>query len=127
MWNKRDDEPIRPITAPQAAMPLAATGERREPAVIGASISIVGDVTGGEDLTILGKVEGKIDLRIEEKDGFTIVDWKTDRIDQPAERSRREELYAPQLAAYERGLRAVLGPSVRLKTALLVFARERGS
>ena len=54
MWNKRDDEPIRPITGPQAAMPPAATGERREPAVIGASISIVGDVTGGEDLTILG-------------------------------------------------------------------------
>ena len=43
-------------------MPPAATGERKEPAVIGASISIVGDVTGGEDLTILGKVEGKIAL-----------------------------------------------------------------
>jgi cytoskeletal protein CcmA (bactofilin family) len=62
MWNKREEEPIRPPVALQAAAPPAATGERREQAVIGASISIVGDVTGGEDLTILGKVEGKIDL-----------------------------------------------------------------
>jgi cytoskeletal protein CcmA (bactofilin family) len=61
MWNKRDDEPIRPITGPQAALPPpAATGDRREHAVIGASISIVGDVSGSEDLTILGKVEGKV-------------------------------------------------------------------
>ncbi len=62
MWNKREDELVRPATAPQAAMPPAATGERKEQAVIGASISIVGDVTGGEDITILGKVEGKIAL-----------------------------------------------------------------
>ena len=62
MWNKREEEPIRsPAATPAAAAPTA-TGERREPAVIGASISIVGDVTGGEDLTILGKVEGKIHL-----------------------------------------------------------------
>jgi cytoskeletal protein CcmA (bactofilin family) len=61
MWNKREEEPIRPSAAPQAATP-AATGDRREPAVIGASIAIVGDVTGGEDLTILGRVEGKIAL-----------------------------------------------------------------
>jgi len=63
MWNKREDEPIRPAATPfVAAPPPAATGERREPAVLGASISIVGDVTGAEDLTILGKVEGKIAL-----------------------------------------------------------------
>ena len=62
MWNKREEEPIRsPAATPAAAAPTA-TGERREQAVIGASISVVGDVTGGEDLTILGKVEGKIDL-----------------------------------------------------------------
>jgi cytoskeletal protein CcmA (bactofilin family) len=62
MWNKREDELVRPATAPQAAMPPAATGERKEPAVIGPSISIVGDVTGSEDITILGRVEGKIAL-----------------------------------------------------------------
>jgi cytoskeletal protein CcmA (bactofilin family) len=62
MWNKREDEPVRPAAAPQVTMPAAAVGERRESAVIGPSISIVGDVTGGEDLTILGKVEGKVAL-----------------------------------------------------------------
>ena len=62
MWNKREDEPIRSPAATPAAAPPAATGERREQAVIGASISVVGDVTGDEDLTILGRVEGKIDL-----------------------------------------------------------------
>ena len=67
MWNKREEELIRPpagtpAAATPPAMQPAATGERRDPAVIGASISIVGDVTGGEDLTILGKVEGKIEL-----------------------------------------------------------------
>ena len=67
MWNKREEELVRPpagtpAAASPSAVPSAATGERREPAVIGGSISIVGDVTGGEDLTILGKVEGKIDL-----------------------------------------------------------------
>jgi cytoskeletal protein CcmA (bactofilin family) len=35
---------------------------REQPAGIGPSISIVGDVIGDEDLTILGRVRGKIDL-----------------------------------------------------------------
>ena len=76
MWNKRQDEPGRPAGSPQAGMPPASapfaapfaatpsTGpvERRDAATVGASISIVGDVTGDEDLTILGRVEGKVDL-----------------------------------------------------------------
>ncbi len=78
MWNKRMDEPVRPAGAPPAgslpaAAPFAAapsfaatpsTGpvERRDAAAVGASIAIVGDITGDEDLTILGRVEGKIDL-----------------------------------------------------------------
>lgn len=69
MWNKKDEEPARPAApsvaagapsvAPQA---VAGSGDRREAAGIGATIRIVGDVTGDEDLTILGKVEGKIVL-----------------------------------------------------------------
>ena len=76
MWNKRQDEPVRPAGAPAgtppaatpfAAAPFAATPstgpvERRDAAAVGASISIVGDVTGDEDLTILGRIEGKVDL-----------------------------------------------------------------
>jgi cytoskeletal protein CcmA (bactofilin family) len=72
MWNKPKDEPVRPAGAPPAATPPTAapftpssapsSGDRREAAGVGASISIVGDVTGDEDLTILGRVEGKVDL-----------------------------------------------------------------
>ena len=77
MWNKREDEPLRPSAPTQApatpqppqppvvaaAPPSAAS--RPPPARaagIGPSITIVGDVSGEEDLTILGKVEGKIVL-----------------------------------------------------------------
>jgi cytoskeletal protein CcmA (bactofilin family) len=62
MWNKREEEPIHPAAAPQAAVPSTATAARREQAAIGPSISIVGDITGDEDLTILGRIQGKIDL-----------------------------------------------------------------
>jgi cytoskeletal protein CcmA (bactofilin family) len=64
MWNKREDESVRPPTAAlQPALPPGAVAARREAhAGIGPSISIVGDITGDEDLTILGKVKGKIDL-----------------------------------------------------------------
>jgi len=70
-------------------------------------------------------IEGKIDLLFEEDDGFVIVDWKTDRLDSPAGRTLREALYRPQLEAYGRGLRALLGKTARVKESLLVFARER--
>jgi cytoskeletal protein CcmA (bactofilin family) len=64
MWNKREDEPVRPAVAPQAGLSSGAVAVRRDThaAGIGPSISIVGDITGDEDLTILGKVKGKIDL-----------------------------------------------------------------
>jgi cytoskeletal protein CcmA (bactofilin family) len=68
MWNKRDEEPSRPSMSssaaplPAAPAPAPVPGERREAAGIGPSIRIVGDVSGDEDLTILGKVEGKIAL-----------------------------------------------------------------
>jgi len=50
------------VHSPVAPPPPASSGERREAAGIGPSIRIVGDVSGDEDLTILGKVEGKIVL-----------------------------------------------------------------
>ncbi len=62
MWNKREEELIRPPVGSPAPLPTAAPPERREVAGIGPSITIVGDVSGDEDLTILGRVEGKIEL-----------------------------------------------------------------
>ena len=68
-------------------------------------------------------VEGKIDLLFEEADGWQIVDWKTDRVDTLEALEGRRELYAPQLKAYEDGLRKLLGSGARVKPGLLVFAR----
>jgi ATP-dependent exoDNAse (exonuclease V) beta subunit len=68
-------------------------------------------------------VEGKLDLLFEEADGWQIVDWKTDRVDSTEDRLAREALYAPQLRAYEDGLRKLLGPDAVVKRGVLVFAR----
>jgi len=67
MWNKREEESARPVVAPQplpvSAPSASSSATAREPfAAIGKSITIVGDVSGDEDLTILGKLKGKIDL-----------------------------------------------------------------
>jgi len=61
MWSKREEDLVRPAAPPAAGSP-GGVAVRREPAAIGPSISIVGDVTGEEDLTILGRVKGKVDL-----------------------------------------------------------------
>jgi cytoskeletal protein CcmA (bactofilin family) len=61
MWNKREEELVRPAAPPAAGSP-GGVAVRRDTAAIGPSISIVGDVTGEEDLTILGRVKGKVEL-----------------------------------------------------------------
>ena len=73
MWNK-EDKPRGTAANPTPASPqpsVASGGfhrERGEPmkeelASIGKSIIIKGELSGGEDLTIEGQVEGKIELR----------------------------------------------------------------
>jgi cytoskeletal protein CcmA (bactofilin family) len=51
--------PPRPVS--ESAPP--ASSARRERAVIGNSISVQGDISGEEDLTIFGRVQGKIDVK----------------------------------------------------------------
>ena len=72
MWKK--DEPAAPAQQPQPAPPAPVVSASappppppvpavpRERATIGQSITVVGDVSGEEDLTVLGRVEGRIDL-----------------------------------------------------------------
>jgi cytoskeletal protein CcmA (bactofilin family) len=69
MW-KKDDEPRQPTAAtpPTGVVnpperPRPAPPPRGEPATIGRSITIRGDVTGDEDLVIQGRVEGTVDLQ----------------------------------------------------------------
>src|SRR6187399_1309408 len=78
MWKR--DEPVRPsqpvspppapvsTPAPAAAAPVPSTPhveQRQEKAAvnIGKSVVIKGELSGSEDLTIEGQVEGKIELR----------------------------------------------------------------
>ena len=60
MWNKRESEAASYPAAPISSLPPAPGGAER--AAIGASVAIVGNVTGNEDLTVLGRLEGKIEV-----------------------------------------------------------------
>lgn len=77
-WNKKsDDQPTYPepaplprttMTAPPPSSPAASAAPEppkrpSERATIGPSIIIKGDLSGGEDLVIEGRVEGKVDLK----------------------------------------------------------------
>jgi len=70
MWDKKD-QAARPanetpglVTIPEPHRPAATSAPRTTgAAIIGSSIQIKGELQGDEDLTIDGRVEGKIDLR----------------------------------------------------------------
>lgn len=64
MWKKSEPEATAPQPQTQPAPPPRTSVQAaRERAVIGPSIEIKGDLTGGEDLQIEGRIEGKIELR----------------------------------------------------------------
>jgi cytoskeletal protein CcmA (bactofilin family) len=68
IWKKAEaDEPETPIQTHQAPQPASPPHNppqpSRERAMIGPSIEIQGTLTGGEDLFIEGKIDGKIELR----------------------------------------------------------------
>jgi ATP-dependent helicase/nuclease subunit A len=66
-------------------------------------------------------VEGFIDLLIEDGDGFTIVDYKTDQVPSDDDVAAAVARYTPQGAAYAVALEAVLGRPIR--RCVFVFAR----
>lgn len=70
VWKKTEDEASSggaSSVTPQASTPSSPPPQRssspRSAAVIGASILVKGDIEGGEDLTIQGRVEGKVRLQ----------------------------------------------------------------
>jgi len=67
MWKKENEFPQQPepVAAPATprSTPVESRSKDKEGATIGPSISIKGDLTGGEDLIIQGQVEGRIDLK----------------------------------------------------------------
>ncbi len=64
-WKKSDaDLPSTPtpLQPPQSSVPRSQPPPGRDRAVIGPSIEIKGSLSGGEDLLIEGRVEGKIEV-----------------------------------------------------------------
>jgi cytoskeletal protein CcmA (bactofilin family) len=69
MWKKGEGDEIGvPESASPRPVPSPSSSDRpirgaREEAIIGPSITIRGDVTGDEDLTIQGRIEGTVTLK----------------------------------------------------------------
>ncbi len=68
MWKKSEPEELNPQPAPvppaqPTPAPKISPPPVRERAAIGSTISIIGDLTGEEDLSIEGRLDGKIELR----------------------------------------------------------------
>jgi len=60
-----------------------------------------------------------VDLWFRDERGITVVDFKSDRVAPGGETAKAEE-YRPQLTAYAKALRAILGEE-RLRTVLWFF------
>ena len=70
MWKREEAaKPVKPapatdaVEARRAGVRSASVGTGRDVVNIGKSVMIKGDLSGSEDLTIEGRVEGKIELR----------------------------------------------------------------
>ncbi len=72
---------------------------------------------GDEDTTI---VEGVIDLAFRETDGWVIVDYKTDVVDDPENLARRREQYRAQVDAYASYFERISGETVKERQILWV-------
>jgi ATP-dependent helicase/nuclease subunit A len=65
-------------------------------------------------------VEGVIDLVFEEDDGWVIVDYKTDVVDDPDNLAARRKQYRAQVDAYARYFEAITGATVKERQILWV-------
>ncbi len=70
--------------------------------------AIYGEAAGEELL-----LQGVVDCYLEDEDGITIIDYKTDRLKNRDEALRRAEVYRGQLGAYAAALERITGKPVR--------------
>lgn len=64
VWKRTESESQEPTTySPRPPADAAPPGGRKERAIIGSTISVQGDITGEEDLTILGRIQGTVDVK----------------------------------------------------------------
>src|SRR6476620_6184148 len=68
MWNREEPRPVQPVShppnTPVPSVPDTRTPDAKETrvATLGSSILIKGTLAGSEDLTVDGRVEGRIEL-----------------------------------------------------------------
>jgi len=67
MWNQDDArqdkfKPVQPVDTSAASKPKPGDGTEPKTPQFGRSICVKGEITGAEDLTVDGQVDGRIDL-----------------------------------------------------------------
>ena len=67
MWNQDDSrqdkfKPVQPVETSAASKPRLGDSNEPKTAQFGRSICVKGEITGSEDLTVDGQVDGRIDL-----------------------------------------------------------------
>ena len=67
-------------------------------------------------------IQGVVDCWLEEPEGVTVIDYKTDRVTRAGQQARAEE-YAPQLRAYAWALEQITGKRV-IETYVYFFATK---
>ena len=74
----------------------------------------------GEELLL----QGVVDCFLEEDDGLTVIDYKTDRLRNCAEAEKRAAFYRGQLAAYAAALERITGRPVKERVLYFLAAGE---
>ena len=107
---------VRLFASPLGQRMKSAPGLRREFkfSLLCDAAAIYGEAAGEELL-----LQGVVDCYLEEAEGLTVIDYKTDRLKNRADALRRAELYRGQLAAYAAALERITGRPV--KDCLLYF------
>ena len=74
----------------------------------------------GEELLL----QGVVDCFLEEEDGLTVIDYKTDRVKTRAEAEKRAALYRGQLSAYASALERITGRLVKERVLYFLAVGE---
>ena len=101
---------VRLFASPLGQRMKSAPGLRREFkfSLLCDAAAIYG-VAAGEELLL----QGVVDCYLEEPEGLTVIDYKTDRLKSRADAVHRAELYRGQLAVYASALERIVGRPVK--------------
>ncbi|MCP4204757.1 MAG: UvrD-helicase domain-containing protein [bacterium] len=94
--------------------------------VVARELPILLPPTGIDESEPVAGISGTVDLVLKAPDGaYTVVDFKTDRIESEEELRSRAQAYAPQLSTYARAVGESLGLDARPSTELWFLWPDR--